>query len=155
MKINSLDESKIIKKETKIEENKIFNNIPETITNEEITNSSINIEKNLIEQNNIQNDNIKPVFVYEKNKYTNEINTTNSISHVFNFNLNIPKDQLKLMYSNTVKYMNELLLDINILQSLLINNDNMFEFYNEKLNFVSKEYEFIVNKKNILEKLIK
>lgn len=137
-----LDDSKIIKKDNKIDNSK----------------DTVNINNNIVEEINQNFQNIvieeKPVYNFEKNQHTKKIEVT-PLKQTSGISINIPKDQLKIIYVNTIKYENELQLEIEILNLLLNNKDDQFEFYKNKLQFIQNEIIFIKNKKNVLEKILK
>lgn len=144
MRPDLFDESKIIKKDQQL--------VKEPLKTEEVQ-KPIEIINIPIKQNDVE---IKtkqpPVFVFERNKDTKQIETVNGKSNSVNTNigLTIPNDQLQMFYYNTTKAINEIKLDIDILKSM--NND---VFYIDKYTYLLKELKFLEIKKQTLEKLIK
>lgn len=183
MRKDIFDESKIIKKDNntgnnqnmpienvKINENSIIdkstpeveNNIPDiqkTSQDKYIENIKFNIEKQRNTSNiynistNVDN---SPLFVFNRNKYTKEINSY-SMKNDSYINLDVPKENIKIKLANTINYIYDLKIDIEILNFMLSNNydNSMFDFYSEKLDNYIKEYNYCLIKKDILEKIIK
>lgn len=166
MRRDIFNESKIIKKD-ELKEN-TNNPIPQnnnTFNNDELSikinnqnkpepenNSGSKLTNN--NKNNIININKDPLFVYQRNKYTKQIDDISTPQNVGIYT-NITNDRLKVMLGNTINYLNELEIDINILEALLSNSNDMFEFYKQKIEYYEKEYIYNKNKKNILERMLK
>lgn len=147
---NLFDESKIIKKEDRQNKSSEVTTKPEEAYMPDFNAPPLSINQKTIESV-IEK---KPVFVYEKNSHTKQVQTNNTVQ-IETINIDIPLDQVKLIYVNTKKYINELELEIQILESLLKNKDEQFVFYKSKLEYNKNEYVFCKNKESILEKIIR
>lgn len=177
MRYNGIDESKIIKKNStkqKIED-KVESINRETIkvnttikeeniinlanqTNEIIT-SSIKTKEtinNTIEQEetlSYKSNNVFPVFKYEQNLQTGKVEVRN-VPTKTNINLKIPKDQLKIIQINNDKYILEIKLELEVLKSLLNQQDSNHNFYKDKYEYLSKELIFLERKQLIINKML-
>lgn len=174
MRYNGIDESKIIKKnstkqtvEEKVEsinrepikvntiikeENIVnpINQMHETITK---TNETIN---NVIEQEetlSYKSDNAFPVFRYEQNLQTGKAEVQN-IPTKNDIDLKIPKDQLKIIQINNDKYILEIKLELEVLKSLLKQQDSNYSFYKDKYEYLSKELVFLERKQLVIKKML-
>ena len=176
MKYDFIDESKIIKKTGENNENdkgsintNISNDIPSTDIGNANSNNDINMDTNNKSDsisnsnnnsspiiNNINNndvDNIDklkdnmPVFVFDKSNGE----TFTKTKYQEQINIDIPKDQLQLIYVNTVKLINELKLDLALLKQKMRFENN--QYYKNKYEYFSNELEYNLYKKEQIEKL--
>ena len=118
----------IEKEEQKVEENK--NSMP--IFNGEIKNGKVQITPQR-----------KPVNNFNYNKRPN-INV-NAIS----------SEQLRIAKINTLKAINDINIDISILTSLIAQNDEYYEFYNNKLIYLKNELNYLNQKKLYIERMLR
>ena len=118
----------IEKEEQKVEENK--NSMP--IFNGEIKNGKVQITSQR-----------KPVNNFNYNKRPN-INV-NAIS----------SEQLRIAKINTLKAINDINIDISILMSLMTQNDEYYEFYNNKLIYLKNELNYLNQKKLYIERMLR
>ena len=118
----------IEKEEQKVEENK--NSMP--IFNGEIKNGKVQITSQR-----------KPVNNFNYNKRPN-INV-NAIS----------SEQLRIAKINTLKAINDINIDISILISLIAQNDEYYEFYNNKLIYLKNELNYLNQKKLYIERMLR
>lgn len=149
---NLFDESKIIKKDSNIkQEETITTGSPIVLNNkqEELPNPIKNEQPK--EAAVIKND--FPVFSVEQNKYTGKVESRN-IPKEYNIKINIPKDQLQLINVNNNRYINELVLELAILDSLLKAPNDNYDFYKSKFDYLSLELEFANKKKDTIKKLL-
>lgn len=118
----------IEKEEQKVEENK--DSMP--IFNGEIKNGKVQITSQR-----------KPVNNFNYNKRPN-INV-NAIS----------SEQLRIAKINTLKAINDINIDISILMSLMTQNDEYYEFYNNKLIYLKNELNYLNQKKLYIERMLR
>lgn len=118
----------IEKEEQKVEENK--DSMP--IFNGEIKNGKVQITSQR-----------KPVNNFNYNKRPN-INV-NAIS----------SEQLRIAKINTLKAINDINIDISILISLIAQNDEYYEFYNNKLIYLKNELNYLNQKKLYIERMLR
>jgi hypothetical protein len=181
MRPGLFDESKIIKKEDqqKVEESKeklpelkkgeeIFQDGPpvtyanekaiaklEIGTNDDTSTQIINdIQKQSIVNPSKETKVVKtqPVFLFERDKNTRKVKTVSNVQNT-TIDIDIPKDQLTLIYVNTLKRINEIKVDLEVLKLMISEKDNFY--LSSKLNDTMQELEFNNKKMEILEKLIK
>lgn len=118
----------IEKEEQKVEENK--NSMP--IFNGEIKNGKVQITSQRKPANN---------FNYNKRPDIN-VNTISS-------------EQLRIAKINTLKAINDINIDISILMSLIAQNDEYYEFYNNKLIYLKNELNYLNQKKLYIERMLR
>jgi hypothetical protein len=176
MRPGLFDESKIIKKEDQQkeivekskeklpelkEDEKIYNNEPSVTCVDEHTISKLEINKSeIFDKPNITQSQIQekqktvksqPVFIFERDKNTKKVKTVNTIQST-TINIDIPADHLTLIYVNTIRRINEIKVDIEVLKLIISEKDN-FYFNNKKIE-LEQELEFNNKKIEILKKLI-
>lgn len=118
----------IEKEEQKVEENK--DSMP--IFNGEIKNGKVQITSQRKPANN---------FNYNKRP---------------NINVNaISSEQLRIAKINTLKAINDINIDISILISLIAQNDEYYEFYNNKLIYLKNELNYLNQKKLYIERMLR
>lgn len=145
-------QNKIIENNNIIEDNTNKNIIKNKITGTTSIKSFIKINKVVTEQNKNVLISKQPVFVFSKDKDTKEIITQGKIQNK-SINVNIPRDQLTIIYNNTVKYYNELLLEIEILKQFKNDNNDMKQYCNNKLSIYKEELKYVEYKISILNNL--
>lgn len=165
---NLFDESKIIKKTDIGQHETIYSEQP-VVQQKPISINNIIQESNLTEEcSDVKEQNIEPIieqctiikndfpiFNLEQNKYTGKVES-NNIPKECKIKIDIPRDQLQLINVNNNKYINEIILELAILDSLLLNKiDENYEFYKNKYEYLSKELIFLNEKKVIISRLLK
>ena len=145
-------QNKIIENNNIIEDNTNKNIIKNKITGTTSIKSFIKINKVVTKQNKNVSISKQPVFVFSKDKDTKEIITQGKIQNK-SINVNIPHDQLTIIYNNTVKYYNELLLEIEILKQFKNDNNDMKQYCNNKLSIYKEELKYVEYKISILNNL--
>ena len=145
-------QNKIIENNDIVKDNTNKNIIKNKITGTTSIKSFIKINKVVTEQNKNVSISKQPVFVFSKDKDTKEIITQGKIQNK-SINVNIPRDQLTIIYNNTVKYYNELLLEIEILKQFKNDNNDMKQYCNNKLSIYKEELKYVEYKISILNNL--
>jgi len=139
MRLDMFDESKIIKKDSKKEPE------PDNIVQRVVT-EPINMPSKEIKEKKT------PVFVFQHNKLTNKVEEVkNKKSLLIDSNTTVPNDQLQMFYYNTMKAINEIKFDINLLEPICYTD----VFFLEKRNCLLNELKFLEIKKQALENLLK
>ena len=73
-----------------------------------------------------------------------------------NINVNaISSEQLRIAKINTLKAINDINIDISILTSLIAQNDEYYEFYNNKLIYLKNELNYLNQKKLYIERMLR
>ena len=153
MRRDLFDESKIIKKNDVIQipqQIEDLSNIRSSITINHINNKLANQSEN--ELNNVTISK-QPVFIFAKDKNTNKIITTNDVKSK-SINVKIPHDQLTIIFNNTKKYKNELLLEIELLKNFKNEDTNMINYCNNKISIYKDELKYVDYKINILSNIL-
>jgi hypothetical protein len=174
MRPGFFDESKIIKKEDKqkeieekelpkLQEGEKINCNPQIISH--ISEDAIaKLEINTTDVSNDKSDIIsdpipekpkiiksQPVFIFERDKETKKVKTVSAVQNK-TMNFDISNDYLPLIYSNTLRQINEIKFDIEILKLMISEKDNYY--FNDKLTTLTQELEFNNRKLEVLEQLI-
>jgi hypothetical protein len=93
----------------------------------------------------------QPVFIFERDKETKKVKTVSAVQNK-TMNFDISNDYLPLIYSNTLRQINEIKFDIEILNLMISEKDNYY--FNDKLTILMQELEFNNRKLEVLEQLI-
>ena len=76
--------------------------------------------------------------------------------------MNPERQHFKIQYfknqnskTNTLKAINDIKIDISILTSLMAQNDEYYEFYNNKLTYLKNELNYLNQKKLYIERMLR
>ena len=119
------------------------------------------INKQIIEPKIKEKKESMPIFNGEIKNGKVEITSQRKPINNFNYkrpNINtnsISLEQLRIAKTNTLKAINDIKIDISILTSLMAQNDEYYEFYNNKLTYLKNELNYLNQKKLYIERMLR